>query len=56
MNAEEISAKAQEEFARLSKISIEGVIGLSKTEERRLVSLEALERKKVCEESSTKDS
>ena len=47
MNADEIIKKAQEDFARLSKISIDGVIGLSKTEEGWVVLLEALERRAI---------
>jgi hypothetical protein len=47
MNAEEIIKKAQEEFARLSKIPIDGVIGLSKIEEGWVVSLEGLERRAI---------
>ena len=47
MNADEIVNKAQEEFARLSKLAVNAVIGLSKTEEGWVVSLEALERKAI---------
>jgi len=47
MNADEIVKKAQEDFARLSKIPVDGVIGLSKTEEGWVVSLEALERRAI---------
>jgi len=47
MNADEIIKKAQEDFARLSKISIDGIIGLSKTEEGWVVLLEALERRAI---------
>jgi len=47
MNADEIIKKAQEDFARLSKIPVDGVIGLSKTEEGWIVSLEALERRAI---------
>jgi hypothetical protein len=47
MNTEEITKKAQEEFARLSKLPVNAVIGLSKTEEGWVVSLEALERKAI---------
>ena len=47
MNADEIIKKAQEDFARLSKIPVDGVIGLSKTEEGWVVSLEALERRAI---------
>jgi hypothetical protein len=47
MNADEIIKKAQEDFARLSKLPVNAVIGLSKTEEGWAVSLEALERKAI---------
>ena len=47
MNTDEIIKKAQEEFARLSKIPVDGVIGLTKTEEGWVVSLEGLERRAI---------
>ena len=47
MNADEIIKKAQEDFARLSKIPVDGVVGLAKTEEGWVVSLEALERRAI---------
>ena len=47
MNADKIIKKAQEDFARLSKIPVDGVIGLSKTDEGWVVSLEALERRAI---------
>ena len=47
MNADEIIKKAQEDFARLSKIPVDGVIGLSKTDKGWVVSLEALERRAI---------
>jgi hypothetical protein len=47
MNADEIIKKAQEEFARLSKIPVDGVTGLSKSEEGWVVSLEGLERRAI---------
>jgi len=47
MNANELIKKAQEDFARLSKLPVNAVIGLSKTEEGWVVSLEALERKAI---------
>ena len=47
MNADEVTKKAQEDFARLSKIPVDGVIGLSKTDEGWVVSLEALERRAI---------
>jgi len=47
MNADEIIKKAQEEFASLSKLPVNAVIGLAKREEGWVVSLEALERKAI---------
>lgn len=47
MNADEIIKKAQEDFARLSKIPVDGVTGLSKSDEGWVVSLEALERRAI---------
>jgi hypothetical protein len=47
MNADEIIRKAQEDFARLSKIPVDGVTGLSKTDEGWVVSLEGLERRAI---------
>lgn len=47
MNTEEITKKAQEAFARLSKLPVNAVIGLSQTEEGWAVSLEALERRAI---------
>ncbi len=47
MNADEIVKKAQGEFATLSKLPINAVIGLSKKDEGWVVSLEALERKAI---------
>ena len=47
MNVDEIIKKAQEDFARLSKIPVDGVVGLSKTDEGWVVSLEALERRAI---------
>jgi len=47
MNANEIIKKAREDFAKLSKISVDGVIGLSKTKEGWVVSLEALQRSAI---------
>jgi len=47
MNADEIIKKAQEDFARLSKIPVDGVVGLSKTDEGWVVSLEGLERRAI---------
>jgi len=47
MNTDEIVKRAQEDFARLSKIPVDGVIGLSKTEEGWVVLLEALERRAI---------
>lgn len=47
MNTEEITRKAQEEFARLNKLPVNAVIGLAKAEDGWVVSLEALERKAI---------
>jgi hypothetical protein len=47
MNADEIVKKAQEDFARLTKIPVHGIIGLSKVDEGWVVSLEALERRGI---------
>jgi hypothetical protein len=49
MNAEQIINKAQEEFARVSKLPVNAVIGLSKIDEGWAISLEALERKAIPE-------
>jgi hypothetical protein len=47
MNAEEIIRKAQEDYSRVSKIKVDGVTGLSKTEDGWVVLLEALERRAI---------
>jgi nitrate reductase NapAB chaperone NapD len=47
MNADEIINKAQNEFARLSKLPVNTVIGLSKAEGEWVVVLEALERRAI---------
>jgi hypothetical protein len=47
MNTEEITKKAQDEFARLNKLPVNAVIGLAKVEDVWVVSLEALERKAI---------
>jgi hypothetical protein len=47
MNADEIVRRAQEDFARLSKLPVRGVIGLSKLDGGWVVSLEALERRGI---------
>jgi hypothetical protein len=47
MNADEIIKKAHEDFARLSKLPVNAVIGLSKMEGVWVVSLESLERKAI---------
>jgi len=47
MNADEVVKRAQEDFARLSKIPVDGVTGLSKMEEKWVVSLEASERSAI---------
>jgi len=47
MNADEIIKKVQDDFTRLSNIPVNGIIGLSKTEDGWVVSLEALERRAI---------
>ncbi len=47
MNADEITKKAQDEFASLSKLPVNSVMGLSKAENEWVVSLEAVERKAI---------
>jgi hypothetical protein len=47
MNANEIIEKAQAGFARLSKMPVSGIVGLSKTQEGWLASLETVERKAI---------
>jgi len=47
MNADEIVEKAEQEFARLSKTPVNGIVSLSKTEDGWVVLLEALERKAI---------
>lgn len=47
MKAEEIMRNAQEEFARLTKVPVERLIGLSRTEEGWVVSVEGLERRAI---------
>ena len=47
MNTDEIVKKAQEEFASLSTLPVNAVIGLAKREEGWVVSLETVERKAI---------
>ncbi len=47
MNTDEIIKKAQEDFARLSKLPVNAVIGMAKSEEGWVVSLETVERKAI---------
>jgi len=47
MEADEAIKKVEENFARLSKMPVAGVVGLSKTEEGWVVLLEALERRAI---------
>jgi len=47
MKTDEMIRKAQEDFARVSKIPVNGVVGLSKIDGIWVVSLEALERKAI---------
>lgn len=49
MNADEIIKKARDEFTKLSKVPLEGAIGLSKVEEGWSVSVEAVEKKSIPE-------
>lgn len=47
MNASEIIKRTQDEFTVLSKLPVSAVIGLSRTDDGWMVSLEAVERKAV---------
>ena len=47
MNADQIIKKAQEDYSKFSKSRVDGVTGLSKTEEGWIVTLEALERRAI---------
>lgn len=47
MNTDELIKKAQEEFASLTKLPVNAVIGLAKREEIWVVSLETVERKAI---------
>jgi hypothetical protein len=47
MNVDKIIKKAQDEFARLSKLPVNTVIGLSKAEGEWVISLEAVERRAI---------
>lgn len=47
MKVDEIIARAQEDFARLGKATVERVTGFSKTEEGWAITLEAVERKAI---------
>jgi hypothetical protein len=47
MNTNELIKKAEEEFASLSKLPVNAVIGLAKRDEGWVVSLEAMERKAI---------
>jgi len=47
MNTSELIRKAEEEFASLSKLPVNAVIGLAKREEGWVVSLETVERKAI---------
>jgi hypothetical protein len=47
MNADKIIKKAQDDFAKLTNMSVSGVTGLSKNQDGWVVSLEALERKAI---------
>jgi hypothetical protein len=47
MTATEIIKKAEEQFIQLTKIPVDGIIGLIKSDEGWVVTLEALERKSI---------
>ena len=47
MNVEQVVKKAQGDFAKFSKMPVDGVTGLSRTEQGWVVSLEALERRAI---------
>jgi hypothetical protein len=47
MNADQLVKKAQGDFAKFSKMPVNGVTGLSRTEQGWVVSLEALERRAI---------
>jgi len=47
MKTDDIIKKVQEEFTRLSKIPVDGITALSRTEEGWVVTLEALERRAI---------
>ena len=47
MNTDQIIEKAQDDFARLSKLPVNAVIGIAKSEEGWVVSLETVERKSI---------
>ena len=47
MNADQIIKKAQEDYSKASKTQVDGVTGVSKTEEGWIVTLEALERRAI---------
>jgi len=47
MNADEIIKKAVSEFTKLSKVQVDGVCGISKSDNGWTVSLEGLERRSI---------
>lgn len=47
MNVDQIVKKAQGDFAKFSKMPVDGVTGLSRTDQGWVVSLEALERRAI---------
>jgi len=47
MTANEVIQKAKEQFTQLSKIPVDGIIGLTKSDEGWVVTLEGLERKSI---------
>ncbi|MEN6383025.1 MAG: gas vesicle protein GvpO [Rectinema sp.] len=47
MTANEVIQKAKEQFTQLSRIPVDGIIGLTKSDEGWKVTLEGLERKSI---------
>ena len=47
MNVDQVVKKAQGDFAKFSKMPVDGVTSLSRTEQGWVVSLEALERRAI---------
>lgn len=47
MDLSQLAKKAQEEFAGISNLLVEGVVGITKKEEGWVISLEVLERRAI---------